>query len=806
MLKNTLISSQESYQRRLLLAIFLHSLSIIGFQVILMRILSIMQWDHFANMIIGVAMLGFGVSGTLLALTKQRLVKYTETLVPFLMTLSSLLMLLAYRFSQTDMARFDTFLVFSSGDQLLRLVVFLLLFFLPFLAASLAIGLIYVKYVAGIGKLYFANLFGSGIGGFLAVLILFFFLPQNALLVVTLFPVIAALILFPLKGRPLVVATFILLAFAALWHLVSPVPPVLSQYKSLAKTLQLPDARVKMKKSGVSALVEIVESDYLRYAPGLSLHFTGQVPVKPMAFVNGNAAGFIPHYKSREEEDILNFSTYQLPYALGSYQNVCVVQSGTGGLVAHALRNNAEKVMAVESELSLINALNAWHSTNFPSVYDFHEVSLYQIEARSFFNTTPHSFDLIYLPTIGSFGGASGLQAIREEFALTLQALQAYWQKLSPGGAMALTVYTDFPPRATLKAVAALTIMLKNNGIDSAKEHITAIRSWTSITFMVTKEPLGELQLAHVRDFCSQMGFDPFILPDITDEERVFFNYIDEKDLFEITDAIIEAPQSPVLDDYLFYIHPATDNKPYFSRFIKISKIGALLQEFGKREIPFLELGYVIVWLTFIIVILVSLLLILLPVIWLRRSTGKLPVVVYFGAIGLGFMFAEIILIQRFVLYLGQPVYAVSTVLSIMLLASGMGSYFSARLKEGFAGNYKVYLTIFLILLVYALFLTSFLRFTAGYHLFIRVVITCLVVALPAFFMGMPFPLGLKTLSVKHKDKIAWAWGINGFFSVIATPLALIIAIEAGSVLVISLAAIAYLMALAALFFLARKK
>ncbi len=764
-----------------------------------------MQWDHFANMIIGIAMLGFGVSGTLLALTKQKLVKHTDYLVPFLMLLSSVLMLLAYRLSQSDIVRFDTLLVFSSTEQVLRLVVFLMLFFLPFFTASLALGLVYVKYVSGIGKLYFANLTGSGIGGFLGLLILMYFMPQDALLVAAIFPVIAALVLFPLRGRMWVFGGLTAVIFVFLWHFIAPVPPVLSQYKSLSKTLQLPDAKITTKESGVSALVEIVESDYLRYAPGLSLHFTGQVPVKPLAFINGDAAGFIPQFKSRYDSDILNYSTYQLPYKLANHSKACIIKSGTGNLVAHALRNNVDKVVAIESELSLIKALNSWHENRFPSVYDNKYVSLQTIEPRSFFSTTKDTFDLIVLPTIGSFGGASGLQAIREEFSLTLEAFQIYWDKLSDDGMLALTIYTDFPPRATLKVVATLARMLQKNGIINPSEYIAAIRSWTAITFVVKKQAIEEAHIQKIRKFCGEMGFDPFILPDITHDERVYFSYIEENELFSLTDAILENPQTDYLNDYLFYIHPATDNKPYFSRFIKLSRLGSLVEEYGKQELPFLELGYIIVWLTFFIVIIVSLILILLPVIWLKRSKGKWSIVLYFGAIGLGFMFAEIILIQRFVLYLGQPVYAVSTVLSIMLLASGIGSYYSGRLKAGAVNYYAVYIIVFLILLVYALFLTSFLRFTAGYHLAFRVLITCLIVALPAFFMGMPFPLGLKALSEKHRDKIAWAWGINGFFSVIATPMALIIAIEAGSVLVISLAATAYLLAMLAMKVIARK-
>ena len=200
--------------------------------------------------------------------------------------------------------------------------------------------------------------------------------------------------------------------------------------------------------------------------------------------------------------------------------------------------------------------------------------------------------------------------------------------------------------------------------------------------------------------------------------------------------------------------------------------------------------------------LMLSVLFIVLPVMRFRKSSGKMPVLLYFGAIGLAFMFAEIILIQKFILFLGHPVFAVSAVLSIMLIASGMGSYFSAKIKAAAREHQFVFLAIFIVLFMYALFLTDFLRLNSSLLFPVKIAITLLIVGLPAFFMGMPFPLGLKTLSNVHKDKIAWAWGINGFFSVIAAPLALIIAVEAGSFAVILTAALVYLIALLALLLL----
>jgi hypothetical protein len=793
----------EHHGSREIVALFIHSMSIIGVQIILMRILSINQWDHFANMIIGIAMLGFGVSGSLLVITKTKLLKHSQTLVPLLMILTPVFMLAAYRLSQADYLKFDTYLVFSSVQHLFRLIVFIMLYFLPFLSASLAIGIIYVKNVSGIGKLYFSNLVGSGLGGVAGLILLNFFLPHNALTVSAMLPALAALFLWTRSNRTILSAGYILLFLVITISLVKPVHPAMSQYKSLSRILQLPDAEIVVTENGISSLVHIVRSDYLRYAPGLSLHFTGEVPVKPMAFINGNAAGYIPSYGT-EDQDILSYTTFSLPYIISQPDNVVVISAGTGELVAQAMRNGAQHIDAFEADINLVSALDRLHHMGYHSVYQHDAVTLHKSEARSFLKGINNRYNLIVLPTIGSFGGTSGLQALKENYDMTLESLKIYWQLLEDDGMMALTVYTDFPPRTMLKTVYALVVMLRQQGIDKPEDHIAAVRSWTAISFAVSKQKLSEQSIRKVRKIADEMGFDPFLLPGIQDEERVFYNYIDDKLLFHLTDAILEGNlQEP--DNYMFYIKPASDNKPFFSRYLKISGLRSLMNKYTINELPFLELGYFMVWLTFIVAVIFSALFILLPVTRFRKSKAKSSVLVYFGAIGLGFMFTEIILIQKFILYLGQPVFAVSVVLSIMLIASGLGSYVSGRFLPGRKIHLMTLVVISIVLFIYALFLTDVLNGTAGAPVWGKICIACVVVGLPAFFMGLPFPLGLKALSGQHDDKIAWAWGINGFFSVIATPLALIIAVEAGSFLVICLAAMAYLLALSAMYALVLK-
>jgi len=191
-----------------------------------------------------------------------------------------------------------------------------------------------------------------------------------------------------------------------------------------------------------------------------------------------------------------------------------------------------------------------------------------------------------------------------------------------------------------------------------------------------------------------------------------------------------------------------------------------------------------------------ALLFILLPLLRLRKSKRKKTgTLVYFSALGIGYMFVEIILIQRFVLYFGQPVYAISAVISTMLIASGVGSLVSGKLrfspqKPAFIGG-----LITLMLLAYVFILTPLIQGSITLPPGWKIIISLLLIGIPSFFKGMMFPFGIRFLSNHDATQIPWAWGINGSVSVISTSLATLIAVEAGFQIVMIMAVVCYLIA-----------
>ncbi|HET9432034.1 MAG TPA: hypothetical protein VFO70_12710, partial [Chitinophagaceae bacterium] len=242
-----------------------------------------------------------------------------------------------------------------------------------------------------------------------------------------------------------------------------------------------------------------------------------------------------------------------------------------------------------------------------------------------------------------------------------------------------------------------------------------------------------------------------------------------------------------------FHIRPATDDKPYFSQFLRWKSLPQLAGVFGSQTVGFLELGWLIAALSFLQISLLAVLLIILPLSkpgW--KGGGKAWTLIYFSGLGAGYMLLEIVLIQKFILFFGNPVYAAAFVICIMMLSSGAGSYYSKQVEPNSKIMKRVLFLIFFILLLYTFFLSALLNGVTGYGNFYKMLISFPLVAGPAILMGMPFPLGLRLLADKGERNLPWAWGINGCVSVISASLAALLAVEAGFSAVILLAAISY--------------
>ena len=206
-----------------------------------------------------------------------------------------------------------------------------------------------------------------------------------------------------------------------------------------------------------------------------------------------------------------------------------------------------------------------------------------------------------------------------------------------------------------------------------------------------------------------------------------------------------------------------------------------------------MDIGYVLIILTFIQIVFIAAIFILLPLSFSPwKSKNKKWVFIYFSGLGLAYMFLEMVFIQQFTFYFGEPTYAASATLSILLFTSGLGSYYSGKFQNSNKIRRALPLIIAAILILYAFILSPIFSATIGVAFPFKIMIAIVLLGVLGFFLGMPFPLGINYLSEKNTDDIPWAWALNGYFSVISTVLATIISVEAGYLLLLLIAAFIY--------------
>jgi hypothetical protein len=816
-------------------ALVLVSASVLSYQVILVRAFSIGQWHHFAYMVISIALLGFGASGTLLAALERRRTNTAMSLQAsqggwFAFSATAFAVALPISFWLTQRIPFDAFLVVWEARQVLYLGCYYLLLSIPFFAAATAIGLALTSESENCPRLYAYNMVGSGAGALLAVVMLSVARVEWALLSVMGLGQSAAVIalldkkLFVDRGsRGLFAAAGVaIMAITTLAYVFRPPTVRLSQYKGLSYALNLPHAQVVAEGSSPRGRVDVVVSPAIREAPGLSIVApTDAVPPWQLGlYVDAESAGAITAFNG--DASTLNYLDWMItaaPYF--ARQNaprdlrVCVLGAGGGAGVLLALRHAARQVDAVELDPNVPELLRGKFRDFAGGLYDRPDVRVHRAEARAFVQAAHGTWDVIDLSLVDSFAASAvGVGAVNENYLYTREAFEAYLSHLGPGGVLAMTRWARMPPRDELKLFATAVAALERMGLNPA-ERLVLIRSWAVATLLVKKESFTIPELSALRRWSEERLFDASYFPGIAADQHNRFNVLERDYYFEAASAFLAGGQrrEQFFRDYAFNLRPATDDRPYFFHFYRWRALPLMLRTFRQSWLPFSEWGYVILVATLVQATLLGIVLIVSPLALLPRRippvdssvarprssrTVRLRVLLYFMALGLGYLFVEMALIQRLVFLLADPIYAVVVVLVALLFVSGLGSAWAARqLRKGISATRLACFAAIVVAVtgtVYALGLHTILTPLLSWPLSARMALAFTVI-LPFAAMGMPFPLLLHQLGQTRAEMLPWAWAINGCASVVAGPLATLLALGAGLPAVLLVASACYAVA-----------
>ena len=815
------------------LSIFLLAGSIIAYEIVLVRLFSIAQWHHFAHMVISLALLGFGASGSVIALTQRFLNRHFHTVY----TISGLLYAISAVccFAIIQHIPFNPFMLVWQPSQIGLLCLQYLILSIPFFFGAVCIGLASTRFNARVNQLYFFDLIAAGVGAFGIIFAMYVIPPAQNLTLISAIGFLSVLIANVRNAprghwRHAGVIVGIGATFTG-WLLLQPLELKISPYKGLNSTLNFPDAEILNTRHSSLGLVNVVRSQSIRAVPGLSLSSQHTIPPQLGVFTDADAMTAIADFDGDVSKlAYLDDTTSAVAYHLLETPRVLVLGAGGGSDVLNALYHNADSIDAVELNPQVVELVAREHGEFAGHIYapdSPYPVRVHIAEARGFIASRETKYELIQLALLDSVGAsAAGTHALSENYLYTVEAITELVKHLTDGGIVSITRWLKSPPRDMLKLFATAVEALDQIEGAVPAEQLALIRGWRTGTLLIKNGRFESHETDAIRRFCAERSFDTAYYPLLEASEANRYNQLAEPIYFRAAQEILFGSRADFYDAYPFYVRPATDNRPYFFQFARFDSLFKMVGTIGRNALPFVEWGYLLLLATLIQATLAGLILILLPLLFVRQrltqaeprtdwgtqplhhptETGintpydanikKWRVLTYFLCLGAGFMLIEMSFIQKFILLLSYPTYAVAVVLCAFLIFAGLGSLCCHSLKNTFPQRNPIRLA------VGALSLIAFLYVWILPHVFdyflasrdtLKVIVSIGLIAPLAFFMGMPFPLGITLLKPHSPNLTAWAWGINGCASVVSAILAPCLAIAYGFNTVILLAIGVYL-------------
>jgi len=796
----------------LMVAIFLTSFSLLALEITLTRVLSVILSYHYVFMVLSLALLGLGFGAFLIHFFKPKISGRYSTF--------STLALLASLFSLSIPLSILVMVQIAYLNNLQNIILFYLFFlFIPFFFAGAFLAQLFHAFPALTSRLYGMDLLGAGAGSLGAVFLLNLFGGTRAISAIGLLVLSAAV--FLLRGAIKVRMGHIRLAIVSLL--------ILSSLGSILVGSRLADIPIGKDKQIASVLYntsaqgEIIETEWSAFGR-TDLVALRNNPEAMVVFLDGTAGS--PMYRFNGDIKRPGVSIEGLKTGFPGYlalanlkeeekNNALIIGPGGGRDILLALLAGIGQVTAVEVNPDTVDIVNRYSSYN-GGIYNLENVEVVVDEGRNFLRRQQEKYDVIMLslPVTKTSRSLEGY-ALTENFLFTTDSISDYLEHLTDEGRLVVVGHGQ----VEIFRLASISLTaLNQRGIDnvSAMQRVLVIGSHRFPVFIMKKAPFAPAEALTIHQSVHQPGYDPTLsyLPTIKissytpHQEGVPFDEC--ATLNPLLVAISQrwanlADLSKALKSKGVDISPVTDDDPFFYKF--------------EARIP-----------PSVSLVLGSSLFILLVVMFVSRRYPKqrpsypttrpkaktdsqqnlLRFALFFVALGVGFMLVEISIFQRFILFLGQPVLSLAVLLFSLLLGAGIGSLYSGRFAS--AKVHRVIaiasLSVVTLLLVYTFSLPIIFERLLGLDLTLRLLTTVVLLIPLGFFMGFPFPLGLRRLKDSDwADYVPWMWGINGISSVVGSALTVAIAISFGFTEALLVGAVCYFIAfLAAVLWRGREK
>lgn len=766
---------------RFLLGLFLISTTTLSFELFLLRYFSVTQQYHFAFFVVSIAFLGYGTAGSFLTIITK---KFSEEHFGLLSLFFSLSVFCCYILSNS--IPFDFIQLAWKPEQIFIIILYYLILGFPFFFSGLIISSAVTRYTEIINKIYFADLLGAGTGTILSFFIFLIKGDSGAILIISLLPILASIVFSLRKNSFMIFLSIFMIPLAVIVFQNNPewIKFRISSFKPLPTALRYPDSQHLFTEWNSTTRIDAIDSPAVRYAPGLSLLYNDLLPKQYGISIDGGNLTAVTHFENKRSPGLkfLFYLPSSLPYTVLSHPRVLILEpkGGLDVLTAHVF--SAEKIKVIANNPLLSKVIREDLSRFSGNLYKQKSVDHVVSEARTALKRIKDKFDLIVLSLTDVFGASgTGIYGLGERYLLTIESISEIIGKLDTNGIINLNLYLLPPPRQEARLLATCIEALKKTGKDPNK-NLMVVRSWGTLSIFIKNHPFTESEIDSIRQKCFDLRFDLVFYFNIKKEEINIFNKFDQPYYYNIVTRLLDADTRKIFyRDYLFNVRPVTDDKPFYYNYFKFTKIKETYKTLGLKWLPFLQ-GEFIVPLVLIHALIFAAVLILFPFMILRKkydpNTNYLRPFVYFSLIGLAYMFIEITLIQKFILFLGQPIYSAGVIIFSLLFSSSLGSFFSDRFIRG---NIEKKLKISLLLCSGLLavnppFLNILFDRFGALSLAWKAPLSLAIIFPLGFLMGFPFPTGCRKLRTVSPHILPWAWASNAFASVIGSVAALLIA------------------------------
>ena len=753
----------------LLFGVFVTSFGVLSFEIALTRIFSIMLDYHYTFLVVSLALFGLGLGGVS--------AYYCSSKISSKVNFSGLAILsVVFSLSTT----FLTLFAISVPD--LNVIIQAFIVFVPFLVAGTLLAMTYKVLVSHSSILHFADLVGAALGSLAVVFLINWVGAAIAVLLVSLVTLISS-VFFSLASKKKITMAIALLSIigigvfaqfssaSSMWN----IQPASDQGKELSNFLSAPSIEGKIVDSRWSSFgkVDLVVSPAL--------------PHEKVIFVDGGAGTTLYHFNgdfnsSDSSVPKLRNSTQYFPYLFTDKDSSLVIGPGGGLDVLTALMGGVNHIYAVEVNPSIVDIVRDYSSYDGGIYNNYSNVHVSVDEGRSFLKRSSQTYDSIMLdiPVSKTAQGTLGY-ALAENYLFTTDSFADYLNHLSNNGFLTIVAHSQ---EEIYKLVSIAFKVLGAQGLSNYQimQQIAVIGSDNHMDhsalpiFILKKTSITTEQAAAINALAANKGFSTLFTPVGTSTDTILQGLA--RSQVSISDLVSEAS---------FNMKAPTDDNPFFYNFdlsipstLASLLIGAIILTVvvsifyvvaRRREEVTLKNG--------------------------RRIKVKAKFSTFkwycFASLGLGFMLIEVALIQKFILFLGEPTLAIAASLFSLLLAGGLGSFFSRKWSNGKQYNaFKVSLIIAAIVITYIFLLPVIFNAALTYSALIRFVVSFILISPIGFLMGIPFPTILGYIKQEFENDAAWMWCINGAFSVLAGVLALVIAMTFGFNAVLLLGALTY--------------